>query len=410
MGAPETPPLPPDEALARILGDLPVMPEEWVPLEDAAGRGLVTEVVARRTQPPWDNSAMDGYAVRTADLGTVPAALTVVDVVHAGATPGRAVGRGEAIRIMTGAPVPPGADAVVMQERTRAVGGAGLGRVEVLEAPAPRANIRDAGEDAREGEVLLAGGTALGIPELALLSAQGLTAVRVPRRPRVAIVATGDELCRPDEAPAGRIVDTNSLAVSLAVRRAGGQPTVFGIAPDRPEAVEAFLARAMDHDVVLTTAGASVGEHDFVRPALERLGVVMDFWRVAIRPGKPLAFGRRGSTRVFALPGNPTSSLVTFELFVRPALLRMVGRREVRPTPLPARSEVDLKKAKGLVHYVRVGLMWKEGELWAEPLPTQTSGAVRSAASATHLLVFPMDAMSIRRGESVQLLPVAWGP
>ena len=408
--APDIPPLPPEEAVSRILGDLSPLPEEWVPLEESLGRGLVGDVVARRTQPPWDNSAMDGYAVRTADLATVPAVLTVVDVVHAGTTPGRAVGRGEAVRIMTGAPVPPGADAVVMQERTRALPGTGLGRVEVLEAPAVRVNIRDAGEDAREGEVLLPARTPLGIPELALLSAQGMTGVRVPRRPRVAIVATGDELCRPDEAPAGRIVDTNSLAVSLAVRRAGGLPSVLGIAPDRPDAVEAFLARAMDHDVVLTTAGASVGEHDFVRPALERLGVVMDFWRVAIRPGKPLAFGRRGATRVFALPGNPTSSLVTFQLFVRPALLRMLGRPDVQPTPLLARSEVDLKKAKGLVHYVRVGLQWKEGELWAEPLPSQTSGAVRSAASATHLLVFPMDAMSIRRGDAVQLLPVAWGP
>lgn len=410
QAAPDTPPLPPDEALARILGDLQPLPEEWAALEEALGRGLVSEVVARRTQPPWDNSAMDGYAIRTADLSPLPALLTVVDVVHAGATPGRAVGRGEAIRIMTGAPVPPGADAVVMQERTRALEGAGLGRVEVLEAPAPHTNVRDAGEDAREGELLLPAGAALGIPELSLLSAQGMTAVRVPRRPRVAIVATGDELCRPDEAPAGRIVDTNSLAVSLAVRRAGGVPIVLGIAPDRPEAVEALLARAMDHDLVLTTAGASVGEHDFVRPALERLGVAMDFWRVAIRPGKPLAFGRRGATRIFALPGNPASSLVTFELFVRPALLRLVGRRDVRPTPLLARSEVDLKKAPGLVHFVRVGLNWRDGELWAEPLPSQTSGAVRSAASATHLLVFPMDAMSIRRGDPVQLIPVAWGP
>ena len=335
---PNTPPLPPDEALARILGDLEPLPEEWAALEEALGRSLVNDVVARRTQPPWDNSAMDGYAVRTADLAAVPAVLTVVDVVHAGATPGRAVGTGEAVRIMTGAPVPPGADAVVMQERTRSLGGAGLGRVEVLEAPAPRANVRDAGEDAREGEVLLRAGTALGIPELSLLSAQGMTAVQVPRRVRVAIVATGDELCRPDEAPAGRIVDTNSLAVSLAVRRAGGVPGVLGIAPDRPEAVEAFLARAMDHDLVLTTAGASVGEHDFVRPALERLGVAMDFWRVAIRPGKPLAFGRRGTTRVFALPGNPTSSLVTFELFVRPALCRMGGDARLDRPVVTARA------------------------------------------------------------------------
>jgi molybdopterin molybdotransferase len=406
--APETPPLPPEEALARILGDLQPLPEEWVALEEALGRGLVGDVVARRTQPPWDNSAMDGYALRTADLATLPALLTVVDVIHAGQTPGRAVGPGEAVRIMTGAPVPPGADAVVMQERTRALGGAGLGRVEVLEPAARRANIRDAGEDAREGEVLLAAGTALGIPELSLLSGQGMTAVRVPRRPRVAVVATGDELCRPDEAPAGRIVDTNSLAVSLAVRRAAECPPCSASRPIVPRRWDVprprdGSRRGAHH------RGASVGEHDFVRPALERLGVAMDFWRVAIRPGK-LAFGRRGTTRVFALPGNPTSSLVTFELFVRPALLRLIGRREVRHTPLLARSEVDLKKAKGLVHFVRVGLTWKEGELWADPLPSQTSGAVRSAASATHLLVFPMDAISIRRGDSVQLLSVAWGP
>ena len=179
--------MPPDEALARILGDLEPLPEEWAALEEALGRGLVNDVVARRTQPPWDNSAMDGYAVRTADLSAVPAVLTVVDVVHAGATPGRAVGTGEAVRIMTGAPVPPGADAVVMQERTRSLGGAGLGRVEVLEAPAPRANVRDAGEDAREGEVLLRAGTALGIPELSLHCATGVSHVQVPAG-RVAIV------------------------------------------------------------------------------------------------------------------------------------------------------------------------------------------------------------------------------
>jgi molybdopterin molybdotransferase len=185
---------------------------------------------------------------------------------------------------------------------------------------------------------------------------------------------------------------------------------VLGIARDRPEDVERLIGAALDHDVVLTSAGASVGEHDYVRPALERLGVAMDFWRVAIRPGKPLAFGRRGSTRVFALPGNPTSSLVTFELFVRPALLRLVGRQSPLPVPVQARSSMDLKKNKGLAHFLRVVLTWREGGPWADPLPTQTSGAVRSAVSATHLLHFPMDAMSVRRGDPVELLPVGWGP
>jgi len=250
----------------------------------------------------------------------------------------------------------------------------------------------------------------LGIPELALLAGQGMTSVRVPRSPRVAIVATGDELCRPDEEPGGRIVDTNSVAIALGVRRTGGVPHVLGIARDRPEDVERLIRAGLDFDVLLTSAGASVGEHDHVRPALERLGVAMDFWRVAIRPGKPLAFGRSGTTRVFALPGNPASSLVTFELFVRPALLRLVGRTSPLPVSVQARSGTDLKKNKGLAHFIRVVLSWREGEPWADPLPTQTSGAVRSAVTATHLLHFPIDAMSIRRGEPVELLPVGWGP
>ena len=407
---PELPPLPHPEAQDRILHDLVPMPEAWVPLEEALGFGLTSDVAARRTQPPWDNSAMDGYAVRSADASRTPVTLSVVGVVHAGDQPTREVGAGEAVRIMTGAPMPPGADAVVMQERTRAMPGEGLGRVEIQEAVAPRQNVRDAGEDARAGEVLLPRGTVLGIPELSLLAGQGMTAVRVPRRPRVAIVATGDELCRPDDAPEGRIVDTNSVAIALGVRRAGGVPQVLGIARDRPEDVERLIREALDFDVVLTSAGASVGEHDHVRPALERLGVAVDFWRVAIRPGKPLAFGRRGATRVFALPGNPTSSLVTFDLFVRPALLRLVGRPSPLPVPVQARSGVDLKKNKGLAHFIRVVLSWREGSPWADPLPTQTSGAVRSAVSATHLLHFPMDAMSIRRGDPVELLPVGWGP
>ncbi|HVP62382.1 MAG TPA: gephyrin-like molybdotransferase Glp [Myxococcaceae bacterium] len=407
---PELPPLPAPEAQDRILHDLVPLPEVWVSLEEALGFGLTTDVPARRTQPPWDNSAMDGYALRSADAARAPITLDVVGVVHAGDQPTRAVGPGEAVRIMTGAPMPPGADAVVMQERTRAIPGQGLGQVEVQEPVTLRQNVRDAGEDARSGEVLLPAGTVLGIPELALLAGQGMTSVRVPRRPRVAILATGDELCRPDEEPAGRIVDTNSVAIALGVRRAGGIPQVLGIARDRPDDVERLIGTALDHDVVLTSAGASVGEHDHVRPALERLGVAMDFWRVAIRPGKPLAFGRHGSTRVFALPGNPTSSLVTFELFVRPALLRLVGRRSPLPLPVQARSAVDLRKHNGLAHFIRVVLTWRDGDPWADPLPTQTSGAVRSAVSATHLLHFPMDAMSVRRGDRVELLPLAWGP
>ena len=406
----EIPPLPAPEAQERILHDLVPLPEAWTPLEEALGFALTSDVIARRTQPPWDNSAMDGYAVRSADVAGTPVTLPVVAVVHAGDQPTRPVGPREAVRIMTGAPIPPGADAVVMQERTRPLPGPGLGQVEIQATAAPRQNVRDAGEDARAGQLLLAAGTVLGIPELALLAAQGMTFLRVPRRPRVAIVATGDELCRVDEEPNGRIVDSNSIAIAAAVRRAGGIPVVLGIAPDRPEDVERLIRAGLDHDVVLTSAGASVGEHDHVRPALERLGVAMDFWRVAIRPGKPLAFGRRGASRVFALPGNPASSLVTFELFVRPALLRLGGRPSPLPVPVRARSGMDLKKNRGLAHFIRVVLRWREGDPWADPLPTQTSGALRSTVTATHLLHFPIDAMSIGRGDPVELLPVGWAP
>ncbi|XXF75126.1 molybdopterin molybdotransferase MoeA [Myxococcaceae bacterium GXIMD 01537] len=243
---------------------------------------------------------------------------------------------------------------------------------------------------------------------MGLLLGQGRQTVAVPRRPRVAILSTGDELCRADEPPEGRIVDTNAPSLAAAVRRAGGVPTLLGIARDTQEDVQARLAAARDFDVVLTSAGVSVGERDFVRPALEALGVQMDFWRVAIKPGKPLAVGRRGETLYFGLPGNPTSSLVSFELFVRPALRRLLGHPDVEPPRVPGRLVGRLSKPPGLAHYVRVTAVWRAGELRAQPLGTQTSGVLRSAASATHLLHFPREASSLTDGSAVELLPLSW--
>ena len=399
-----------EDAQARILMALRSLPSEWVPLDDALGRGLAEDVLARVTQPPWTNSAMDGYAVRAEDIVRTPARLRVVEAIFAGHLPSRALAAGEAARIMTGAPVPEGATAVVMQERTRAVAGPGLGEVEVLETVPAGTNVRAAGEDARAGDLLLSQGTGLGIPELGLLWGQGFSLAQVPRRPRVAILATGDELCRPDANSPGQIVDTNSPSLALAVRRAGGVPCSLGIARDTLEDVERLVALALEADVVLTSAGMSVGERDFVRKAFQRLGIQSEFWGVAIKPGKPVAFARKGKTLVFGLPGNPASSMVGFELFVRPALRRLVGHADVLPQPVVARSTVELKKRPGLAHYVRVRATWKDGELWAEPLATQTSGAVRSAATATHLLHFPMDAISLKRGAPAQLFTVSWGP
>lgn len=401
--------LPEEEARSQILALCAPLPTEWLPLDDALGRVLAEDVTAQRTLPPWDNSAMDGYAVRSADLvGPLPVRLDVGETIYAGAVGHQALASGGCARIMTGAPLPAGADAVVMRERTRPVVQSGVDQVDVLEAVAPGQFVRPRGEDAREGQLLLARGTPLGIPELGLLWAQGRQAVPVSRAPRVAILSTGDELCHADEPPNGRIVDTNAPSLALAVRRAGGIPTQLGIARDTRDAVLTALSRLDGFDVVLTSAGVSVGERDYVKEVLAELGVEQHFWRVAIKPGKPLVVGRRGATLFFGLPGNPTSSLVTFELFVRPALRKLLGHAQVGPGRVAGRLDGKLAKPPGLAHFVRVTTAWREGNLWARPLATQTSGALRSAAAATHLLHFPREASSLTEGDAVELLPLSW--
>jgi molybdopterin molybdotransferase len=400
--------LPVEDARARTLALVSPLPAEWTRLEEALGRALAEDVLAQRTLPPWDNSAMDGFAVRSAEFSApLPVRLQVKETIYAGQTPREEVRPGTCARIMTGAPLPPGADAVVMRERTRLAPDGST--VELLEAVGPGNFVRPRGEDARAGEVLLPRGTPLGIPELGLLVSQGMQTVPVARRPRVAILSTGDELCRADAPAEGRIVDANGPVLALAVRRAGGEPSLLGIARDTLEDVFTHLSAAEGYDLVLTSAGMSVGEHDFVREALEKLGVERDFWRVAIKPGKPLAVGRKGRTLYFGLPGNPTSSLVTFELFVRPALRRMLGHSDVEPPRVGGRLAGELKKAPGLAHYVRVTTTWRDGELWAQPLSTQTSGVLRSAASATHLLHFPLQSSRLANGDTVELLPLSWG-
>jgi molybdopterin molybdotransferase len=420
MGTKDEGLVPVEEARSRLLALLPPPELELVPMDEALGRALAETVVARRTLPPWDNSAMDGYALRAEDVRAedvradavraepVPPEgrrLRVVATVHAGDEPSRRIGPGECARIMTGAPLPPGADAVVMQERTERESETW---VRILESAPAGQHVRRRGEETREGEALLPAGTPLGIPEAGLLWGQGLGRVRVPRRPRVAILSTGDELCGVDEEPRGRIVDVNAPSLAAAVRRAGGEATVLGRARDTLEDVREHLLRAEGADVVLTSAGVSVGDRDMVRPALESLGVKLDLWRVALRPGKPLLVGHRGRTLYLGLPGNPTSSLVTFELFVRPALRRLLGHQAVEPERVPGRLLTAFRKAQGLAHYVRVRAEWREGTLWATPLATQSSGALRSAAGATHLLQVPAPVSTLAEGADVELLPLSW--
>jgi len=392
------------EARSRVLALCAPLPREEAPVDSAVGRALVEPVLAARTVPPWDNSAMDGYAVRSEDAAAPGAKLTVVETIAAGQTPQRRIGPGECARIMTGAPLPEGADAVVMQEKARRSGDA----VELLEAARPRQHVRDRGEDARAGEPLLPAGTPLGIPEAGLLWAQGLTRAPVPRRPKVAVLSTGDELAPFDQAEPGKLVDTNGPSLSLAARRLGAVVTPLGIARDVREDVLERLRPALGFDVVITSAGVSVGERDVVKDALLELGVEMGFWRVAVKPGKPLAVGRKARTLFFGLPGNPTSSLVSFELFVRPALRRLMGHQDVEPTRVPGRLEVPLSKGPGLTHYVRATAAFEGGELRARPLATQTSGALQSAASATHLIELPAEGTRFSAGDPVALLPLSW--
>ncbi len=396
----------PEEARRIILQATRPLPPETEDVARALGRALAEDVRAKRTLPPWNNSAMDGYAVRSADVSTAPVRLKVVTTIFAGQTPTRAIGPGEAARIMTGAPLPDGADAIVMQERTRAVGD----EVEILEPARAGQFVRERGEDAREGETLLPKGTVLGVGDASLLWAQGITHVSVPRRPKVAILSTGDELCAVDEPPGARIVDTNSPALDSCVKLSGGIPTPLGIARDTPEQVLALFERTRPFDVVLSSAGVSVGERDHVRAALDRLGVKVHFWRVAIKPGKPLLFGTLGQSLYFGLPGNPASSLVTFELFVRPAIRRLMGVEDAGPPRVSGRLAERLAKPAGLTHYIRVNGEWREGDLWVRPLETQTSGAIRSTASATHLLVFPSEQTQLSEGDRVELVPVSWSP
>ena len=394
-----------EEALSRTLELTSPLAAEEVTVDEALGRALLEDVLARRTVPPFDNSAMDGYAVRAEDLAQVPVSLRVVEKIFAGHAPTETVRTGQAARIMTGARLPLGADAVVMQEHCTARGEA---EVVVNTAVRRRQNVRDAGEDARAGAVLLAAGTGLGVPEAGLLWGQGIARVRVPRRPVVAIVSSGDELCAPSELTEDKLVDTNSPALAALVRRAGGIPRLLGIAPDELEQVTHRFESGLFADLLLTVAGASVGERDFTQDAFDRLGVALGFWKVAMKPGKPLAVGRKNRALVIGLPGNPTSALVNFELFVRPAIRKMLGHHEGRHVFVRAKLVGAFKKAAGLRHFVRVRAEWRDGELWARQLATQSSGALSSSAGATHLMSVPTEATEITAGSMVELLPVSW--
>jgi molybdopterin molybdotransferase len=394
--------MPVDDALAEVLAAARRLPAETVALADALGRVLAGDVPARRTQPPDHVSAMDGYAVRGADITDPPFTLTEVGAVKAGTRHGTPVEPGQCVRIFTGAPLPPGADTVIVQEDTEAEGD----RIRVTGNPQAGRHVRQAGGDFREGDRPLAPGRVLTARDIGLLAAMNWPWVPVRRRPRVAILSTGDEIVMPGE-PLGdsQIVSANGPALSAFVTAMGGVPMLAGIAPDRAEPLGDMIDAAKGADLLLTTGGASVGEHDLVREALTQRGMDLGFWRIAMRPGKPLIFGRIGETPVLGLPGNPVSSQICAMLFAAPLLRAMQG---IEPAVVPtrrARLGSDLKANDRRQDYMRAAITPSgDGGLIATAFPVQDSGMVSALARADGLIVRPPFAPAAVAGEDVEVL------
>jgi molybdopterin molybdotransferase len=393
------------EARALVLEAARALAPEIVTFEAALGRVLAEGIRSGRTLPPADCSAMDGYALRAADVAQPGALLRVAYEVAAGGQAPRALAPGEAARIFTGAPIPPGADAVVRQEDTEAR----AGEVHVLVALARGESVREAGEDVRSGDLVLAPGVRIGPAEVGMLASLGHTLAHVHRRPTVAVLSGGDELVEPHQAPThGRIVSSNAYTIAAQCREAGAIPSNLGIARDTPADLERLLRAGLAADVLVSSAGVSVGDHDHVRPTLEKLGVQLVFWGVEMKPGYPITFGRADGGRgafVFGLPGNPVSAMVTFELFVRPLLLRLGGRSGLARPELAAIAGERFSKKPGREHYVRVFLEPRADGAWlARTTGNQSSGVLRSMTLADGLLVFAAGDSEIAAGARARVI------
>lgn len=348
-----------EAACERLLCDLEPLPAESVPLGAAVDRFLAVDVVSPLDLPPFDNSAMDGYALRAAEAGaasaTAPVRLRVLGTAPAGVVFPGTVEAGTCVRVFTGSALPAGADAVVMQEDTRP-DPARPGEIDVLDRVTPWENVRFRGEDVRHGSVVLGAGERLGALRLGLLGALGVASVEVRRRPVVALLATGSELIEPGQPwSAGRIYESNRLTLAPLLARAGAAPRLQPLVPDSLEATRAALEQAFaDADAVVTTGGVSVGELDFVKAAFEALGGTLDFWKVSMRPGKPFVHGQLGTKRLFGLPGNPVSAVVTYLLLVRPALLRWQGALDIMLPRQPGVLAEPVANPGDRRHFIRV--------------------------------------------------------
>ncbi|MDH4981410.1 gephyrin-like molybdotransferase Glp [Hyphomicrobium sp. D-2] len=397
--------LPVEEALRRVLESVTPLGSETVDLIAAGGRVLSDDVIAHLTQPPFNASAMDGYAVRGDDVKSAPAHLTVIGEANAGGPFNGVVGPGEAVRIFTGGSLPEGADTVIIQENTERDGEA----LTVLEPASLAANVRRMGSDFRAGETLLKAGRRLNASAITLAAAGGHAQLAVRRKPRIAILATGDELVAPGNKPGiGQIISSNPYGLAALIESFGGEACLLGIAADNMPALTAALAGADDADVLVTIGGASVGDRDLVKPALEARGMALDFWKVAIRPGKPMLFGRLNThQRVLGLPGNPLSCLITARIFLVPLLYAFLGRTD---DPLAEQTAVlagAIPENGPRQHYMRALLTPLPGELpRAAPLSSFDSAHITALATANALIVRAPCAKPAAAGEIVRVLPI----
>jgi molybdopterin molybdotransferase len=395
------------EALDRILSHVQPLGSEKVSLLEALGRVMAEDIYAKRNIPPLDNSGMDGYAVKYADIRNAskgrPIQLKVVEDLPAGSVSTKRLGKGQAIRIMTGAPIPKGADTVVPVEETEKKDGF----VSIFKAVPPGVHIRRAGEDVKKGDCILSRGSFIRPAEVGMLASVGRSFISVYQRPLVAILCTGEELVDVDGGLNGvKIVSSNSYTLAAQVKDCGAVPIQLGIVGDRKEEIREKLHQGIRADVLISSAGVSVGDYDFVKDALKDLGMKMVFWRVAMKPGKPLAFGTINGKPVFGLPGNPVSSMVSFEQFVRPSLLKMMGHRLLfRPT-VEAVLKQGIEKRPGKRYFIRGFVSLEKDQYFVTTTGEQGSGILRSMVRANGLIVIPEDREIVNAGKrvTVQLL------